>query len=228
MFQTRAKKILGSAAALILLIILIWQIVQSTTSAEPMTEREAADYVASQYGGSILEAAQKDDLFVVSLQTDKGEYKVQINRYTSEIEHMERFENNSRDPLTQKEAEAIALENQPGSLSSTKKRKDENTIVYEVQIENKDEMVTLLINEEGTILDKQVKQEQEEERTTLISEKEAIEKALQEVKGKVDDVDYETSGNLPYYLIEIERDDDDAEVQIHAITGEILSIKWDD
>ncbi|WP_079478607.1 PepSY domain-containing protein [Halobacillus salinus] len=62
-----------------------------------------------------------------------------------------------------------------------------------------------------------------------ITEQEAAEIALGEVEGELDDVDYESSGEAPAFLVEIERGDGrEATVQVHAITGEVLSISWDD
>lgn len=62
----------------------------------------------------------------------------------------------------------------------------------------------------------------------LLSEQEAISIALKELPGTVDDVDFEKTIDGGYYLIEIERGEEEAEIQIHAVTGKILSVKFDD
>src|SRR5699024_2848866 len=68
-----------------------------------------------------------------------------------------------------------------------------------------------------------------QEKQKNISEKEAIQIALNTVKGEVDDVDLERSNGQLYYFIEVETTEDtEAEIQIHAITGEVISIEWDD
>ena len=62
-----------------------------------------------------------------------------------------------------------------------------------------------------------------------ITEQDASDIALKQVKGKVEDVDLKESDGLKYYLVEIESEQDqEATVQIHSITGEVLSITWDD
>lgn len=69
----------------------------------------------------------------------------------------------------------------------------------------------------------------ENEATVIITEDEAIQIALKEVKGEINDVDLESDDNIHYYLVEIDTTDDrEATVQINAITGEVLSITWDD
>lgn len=69
----------------------------------------------------------------------------------------------------------------------------------------------------------------EPEKPKNITEAEAIQIALDTVYGEVDDVDLETVNGQLFYFIEIERDDDvEADIQINAITGEVISIEWDD
>ena len=67
-----------------------------------------------------------------------------------------------------------------------------------------------------------------------LTEEQAVEIALKEVSGTVEDIDFEDSEQGGFYLIEVEQpgqgdeDGQEATVQIQAITGEILSIVWDD
>ncbi|QHT47713.1 hypothetical protein M662_14890 [Bacillus sp. SB49] len=65
--------------------------------------------------------------------------------------------------------------------------------------------------------------------TKTISEQEAERLALAEVDGEVDDVDLEENDGTIYYLVEIEQKDErEATVQVHAVTGEVMSVSWDD
>lgn len=64
---------------------------------------------------------------------------------------------------------------------------------------------------------------------STITEDEAVGIALQQVAGIVDDVELETEDAFPYYLVEIDTNDErEADIQIHAITGEVLSVSWED
>lgn len=67
----------------------------------------------------------------------------------------------------------------------------------------------------------------------LISREEAIEIAYTQLKGEVEYVKFKQTEDGGFYLIEIEQDNDDkddleAVIQIHAVTGKILSVVWDD
>ncbi|SFF79755.1 Peptidase propeptide and YPEB domain-containing protein [Halobacillus alkaliphilus] len=69
----------------------------------------------------------------------------------------------------------------------------------------------------------------ETENKQPITEEQARGIALERVNGEIDDVDYESSEEGPYFLIEVELDDDrEATIQVHAITGEIMTVSWND
>ncbi|MGI8315884.1 PepSY domain-containing protein [Halobacillus mangrovi] len=62
-----------------------------------------------------------------------------------------------------------------------------------------------------------------------MTEEQAREVALERVSGNVDDIDYESSDDGAYFLVEVEREDgSEATVQVNAITGEVMSVSWDD
>lgn len=62
-----------------------------------------------------------------------------------------------------------------------------------------------------------------------ITEQEAIGIALEKMAGTVEEVELEESNGVSYYLVEIEANDQqEATIQVHSITGEVISITWDD
>lgn len=73
-------------------------------------------------------------------------------------------------------------------------------------------------------------------KTVLITEKQAAKIAMGQLPagmiGEVDDVDFEKSEDGGYYLVEIDIDTDDdldeVTYQIHAISGKVLTVTWDD
>lgn len=68
-----------------------------------------------------------------------------------------------------------------------------------------------------------------EEPTSQITEQEAIGIALEKMAGTVEEVELEESNGVSYYLVEIEANDQqEATIQVHSITGEVISITWDD
>jgi uncharacterized membrane protein YkoI len=68
-----------------------------------------------------------------------------------------------------------------------------------------------------------------EEPPSQITEQEAIGIALEKMAGTVEEVEIEESNGISYYLVEIEANDQqEATIQVHSITGEIMSVTWDD
>lgn len=63
---------------------------------------------------------------------------------------------------------------------------------------------------------------------TVITEQQAIKIALKEVAGELDSIDFNQTTDGGLYEIEVEQEDDEVLVLVHAITGEILSIKYED
>lgn len=70
------------------------------------------------------------------------------------------------------------------------------------------------------------------QKTVLLTEQQAIQIALRQLNGEVDDVDFVKTSEGGYYLVEIEIDVDDgpdeATYQIHAISGKVMSVTWED
>lgn len=74
----------------------------------------------------------------------------------------------------------------------------------------------------------QKKEQKQEKKQTVISRQQAINIALSKFSGKVEDVELDDDDGRLIYEIEIENGDKEAEFEIDAITGKILSIEYDD
>ncbi|MCH7321841.1 PepSY domain-containing protein [Solibacillus sp. MA9] len=63
---------------------------------------------------------------------------------------------------------------------------------------------------------------------TILTEQQVIEIALNEISGEIDSADFENTTDGGYYFVEMEQGNQEITIQIHAITGKILSIQYDD
>jgi len=61
-----------------------------------------------------------------------------------------------------------------------------------------------------------------------ISEAAANQIALQQLNGEIDDIEFYSTADGGYYIVDIETEKQEASFQIHAITGKILSVVYDD
>src|SRR5699024_6003464 len=134
------------------------------------------------------------------------------------------------DDLMEEEANDIAKERFNGEILETKLVDD----IYHMTIKlDTGEYELKIASKSGAMMDlvrkKEETQQEEEEPPKNITSEEDIQIALDTVYGEVDDVDLEDEDGQLYYFIEIETEDDlEAEIQIHAISGEVISIEWDD
>ena len=67
-----------------------------------------------------------------------------------------------------------------------------------------------------------------EQKPILLTEQQVISIASAQFTGEVEDVDFENAADGGYYLIEIDTEEEEVTVQIHAITGKILSVSFDE
>ncbi|MED3551369.1 PepSY domain-containing protein [Cytobacillus praedii] len=157
----------------------------------------------------------------------------------------------SAESLSRNEAKDLVEKRYKGEITNIEQKDDKyviemdrNQIIYEIKL-NASNGEVLSFSKIGSKKEEQEQEPFEEGQPdqenqqelgeagsgtkVILSESAAKEIALKEVDGIVDDIDLETSDDLMYYLVEIETADDrEAVVEIHASTGKVLSISFDD
>lgn len=236
-------------AVLVLLAIQLWG--PSFSSAATLTEQQARETVLHRYAGEITEIKQDENRYIVDLMLDTGRYEIQINAENGDVLSIVHLEPNDaideNVALTREQVESIVQNHATGTIASIDKVTDEALGEYYRAVLRTDEQETVVTVDpfSGDILSSStsvINNPPSNDGTTepksppaveqpprLLTETEAANIALQHIPGELDDVDLEQSHGVGYYLVEIELEDDrEATVQIHAITGEIMSVTWDD
>ena len=67
-----------------------------------------------------------------------------------------------------------------------------------------------------------------EPKPILLTEQQVLSIASAQFTGEIEDVDFENTADGGYYLVEIDTAEEEVTVQIHAITGKILSVSFDE
>lgn len=248
----------------ILLIGMIsWQVIITPNKSNmAITKVEAEEIAQERYQGEITDSQETQELFIITIKSDTGEYEITISSDSGEVQNIvQTIKEELVTILSEDEVKEIVLEDTSGEIDSLTKSTENETEFYDAVVKNDQNKVHFKVNgETGEVVEKKkepvttVQKEsnenkqndnkqqeidqgtkqnehkrQKEDKLKNISEQEAIQIALDTVKGEVDDVDLESSNGQLYYFIEIETADDlEAEIQIHAITGEVISIEWDD
>lgn len=136
----------------------------------------------------------------------------------------------SEDILSEQEVQVIIQQRYQGEVSQIKFIDQQ----YQIELEKQNRFYLIKLDAEGGkvlsfVQTRSATQKPVNEPPKQLTETDAIQIALNQVNGEVDDIWLETKNNQTYYFIKIETADDrEAIVQIYAITGEVMSISWDD
>lgn len=230
----------GGALLLAVLVLVAVQFISGMSAASPLTEDEAVDIVTDRYpDGDIQSVDQYKSGYSIRFAVPNGIYEMKINQDSAEIESLIVIENTASDAsdkkqksqdgfLAEEKIREIVMDDSNGDIQSIKRAEKQNKTVYEAVISEGDMIVTKVLDP-YTGEELSVSKEPEEANKVPLTETEAIDIALNEVPGEVDDVDLEQTEGELYFLIEIDTADErEAAVQVNAISGEIMSTTWDD
>ncbi|WP_338552570.1 PepSY domain-containing protein [Paenibacillus sp. KS-LC4] len=247
MRQKQARLVLGITIACVVIICIgggLWW--RSVADARPsITEEQASEQVLQQYVGKILSAKLGDSVYEVKLQADKGIYDVTVDAKGGGIISIKLIE--SEQPAAEESPPASSA-NEPTAASTAtpaaEPTPDQSPLATPSPEQSASPAPNSSTNPNSKPTTKPTTRPSDgnEGRTPAASpaspaspakqgispdEAEAI--ALKQVKGKVEDTELKSSDRARYYLVEIDTPDDrEATVQIHAVTGAIMSITWDE
>ncbi|KZS45906.1 peptidase M4 [Paenibacillus glucanolyticus] len=209
----RKKVSLLLGVVLVVAVMIIVNAVWSpfSRSTEAMSQAEAVRGVLEQYqGGEIIKASLEGEMYRMELQSDTGKYELTVDARNGDIVSIK--------PLDQAE---VKPEPEPVDPVDPVQSPDQGNPPKPG--ENGGEGTTNGESGNGTGINNP------EPPKTMITKEQATKLSLGKVAGTVEDVEYRESKSSRYYLVEIEREDGrEATIQVHAITGEIMTITWDD
>lgn len=248
----RMKRILVIAGIIGVVAVGAFFILQGSTgftSAETLTEQEARESVLNRYTGEIVHIELREGRYEVKLELNTGLYEIHVDAHTGDVLSLERKEEYLPDAdsegiksdknetpsglghpeteLDRSEIKQIVQEDVPGEIRSLERVVENGVAIYRATVVTEQQELRVTINPfSGNVISTSTI---EPPPPRLISEKDAIRIAKEHTPGEVDDVEFAQIDGTGFYLVEIEQDDDkEAYVQIHAITGEIMSVSWDD
>jgi len=182
----------------VLFIIAIRHITEDTS----LSEKQIASRVEALYGGVVDNTIKQDDVYIVTFSTAQATYEVTVDEVNGRFSHL--------------------------------------TLIYEqptvVQDDTNEGEETTPTTDTAKQPDSQVKPSDPpkpnipatEPKPILLTEQQVISIASAQFTGEVEDVDFENAADGGYYLVEIDTAEEEVTVQIHAITGKILSVSFDE
>ncbi|MCF6411348.1 PepSY domain-containing protein [Pseudalkalibacillus salsuginis] len=215
--------IIVGVALFVVSIIITTQHILASQNDRPLAESEIKEFIASKYAGEIQEVTARENLFEAILERDTGTYKIVINSDERSIEKLEVLELREK-RIDEKKAKEIALKDVDGEVEEAQFLKSKNPPVYKIKVKTDKGVTVVTVDaKSGEIIDRNEEKtdEPKEQEKTLISEKEAKEKALSVVSGEIDDIELITINGIPTYEIEMEsNDEEDVTVLVDGFTGE--------
>ncbi|MEO4054500.1 PepSY domain-containing protein [Solibacillus sp. CAU 1738] len=210
------------------------------TKQQPMNEDEIRTRVENLYSASVQSIVTKEQAAIVSFTTSKGLYEVAIDRETGRASNLVLVHETptiAQQP-TDKEEVAVGSEEKPATPQNEESKQPTTEQNEESKQPNNTTSETAPSKDNPTKPNTQQPAKNPSSTATtetpkkpasaIISEQKAIQIALKQQPGELDNVDYEETDDGGYYEIDIEHDDGETTFIIHAITGKILSVEFDD
>ncbi|MFE0557865.1 PepSY domain-containing protein [Paenibacillus sp. NPDC058910] len=208
--RKKVSLLLGVVMLVAVLIIVnaVWSPFSPSTSA--MSTDEVVEEVLSQYpGGEITKTTLDGGVYRLELQSATGTYEMTVDSRQGDIVSIQQLNERASQPPTEPVEPTEPDPDTPPSEPADHGDKEATGGTTGGESGNGS----------GT----------SEPPATMITKEYAIKLSLEKVPGTVEDVEYRENKSSRYYLVEIEREDGrEATIQVHAITGKIMTVTWDD
>lgn len=241
-----AKKIsilLGAIAAVTVLGIGIYHS-DASQKVQAMPKSEMSELINAQYPGEITKLELNDDAYEATIKSDVAEYELQLDAKSGDIlkiketqtlvvKEESKQDQDSAEDKTKQDKQVDQPKNKSNDNPEKPAKEKEATPKTSIESEEKAEKQPTSKpkakdTQKSEEKSKKKQEKKEKKRKTVISQDEAINIALAQFSGEVDDVDLDEEDGRLIYEIEIERGDLEAEIMIDAYTGEIIIMEIDD
>lgn len=226
-------KLIIAASGFLLAALLVFAAIQFTnvSASESITESEARELIKDRYQGEILNLKKVNSTYLIEMKRGEGIYQIKLSENGGEIlsfEKKEPISNGEQKQLDEEKIKEIIQAEESGELLSLKRVTHKEKSAFEAIVQKDEAKIKITVDAlNGEILSRAAVETKVPVRN--LTEEEAIQIAQKNEPGEVDDISFEETDSGSYYLVEIEKDDGrEAAVQIHAITGKVMSVTWDD
>ena len=179
-------------------------------------EAEIKNRVESLFNGEVQSVTKRNEQYEVTFSKNDFLYEVSVDVAEGTFSQIELIKEGKL------EAQKVEKEEQ----AQTEKKEEEVQVEAETEAEK--------IKEENTSLPKEEEKATEQstnEKTEAVkplTKQEVIKIARLKFGGEVEEIQFVGTNDGGYYNVEMENDEDEATLQIHALTGAILTITYDD
>ncbi|MBV7504010.1 PepSY domain-containing protein [Bacillus sp. sid0103] len=207
----------------------------SNASADILSKQEAQNLVRERYQGKINQIKLADGQYHIEFEKQDHFYRIKLDAVSGKV--LSFTQTGTKSPplnpppvptLSEEEIIKIILSAADGTLTSLEKIVNGDQTIYKAEVKKGNKQTSLTVDAStGKILSSNSTTIKESSKK--LTEAEAKKIAQKQVSGSVDHIWLESNGKATYYLVKIKTNDNrEAIVQIHAITGNVMSVSWDD
>lgn len=222
----------------VILVIGILYIGGLSSKEEQLSREEIQSQLEAMYEGTVDSLVMENGIYIAEMTRVGAVYTAEVDAVSGNVLSMKQLsevkeEQEQSKILSEEEIRKVITKEYEDEIERISLNKKGDTPIYEVEAVKNQELVKVVVDAiSGEIISAEPQGTTGE--NVLITREEAIEIALEQLYGEVEYVKFEQTDDGGFYFVEIEQDDDDdgddleAVFQIHAITGKIISVEWDD
>ena len=205
------------------------------TNKAPLSSEEIQTQLETIYDGKVESLKLENGIYFAKIARTDELYSAEIDAVSGKVlalNQISKVEEEKPQILSEKAVREEIAKKYPGEIERLSLNKNKEQPVYNAEVVKGKALVELQVDAlTGEIISEHMKETTTED--VLITRDQAIEIALGQLKGEVKYVVFEKTDDGGYYLVEIEQDNEDTDdleavFHIHAITGKVLFVEWDD
>ena len=218
----------------IILVVGIVYIANLLSQEEQLSSDEIQAQLEAVYEGKVDSLELKDGVYHIEMTRSGALYVAKVDAISGNVLSMNQLSEmvvESPEVLSEEEIRKVIAKEYTGGVEHISLNENNDAPFYEVEaVENQQRVKVSVDAITGEITS--AEPQGQTSSNVLITREQAIEIALGQLNGKVEEVEFHQTDDGGFYLIEIEKDNEDSDdleavIQIHAITGDVLSVVWD-
>ncbi|MCM3044706.1 PepSY domain-containing protein [Bacillus altitudinis] len=225
----KMKMLLTLAGCLFILVAFAMLMIQ-TIDQKILSEADIKKIIEKDYNGNItnIDLINHKQDYTLTLENSNGIYQIIASSSSGQMKEMKQLKSYQKpnEKNAELQAEEVAVKKVKGTVIQKKEKSDR----FIFTIQSKKELYQVDVEKDTfKVIEAEKKQPtSKEKKLTKITVEEAIQIAVKEVGGTVDDADLETFSGMLVFEVELDLPDGrEAEVLVNAYTGDIEGITYE-
>ncbi|WP_338470890.1 PepSY domain-containing protein [Niallia sp. XMNu-256] len=192
-----------------------------------ISEKEAEAIVTNLYGGEVLDTKvdPSNSTYQLKLDHEKGIYRVSVHRKTKKISNIQLIEKKEA-LLSMEEAQKNIEKELSGKVTQINQIDKEGNPLIEATVEKNNKHYRIEYDLLQNIIVSNTEVKSSVKPPLSISEEQAKEIALEQIKGQITNLSIVTNQNGKHYKVTVDDQAEGAHVYVQANTGNVSSISW--